>query len=540
MTPKQSNTKLHKLARCRNIDEFKSTNTHPLTVDTNGNTILHLASKYGNIDLVNFLLSNNGRNALNITTSITGMTPLMIAIINHQYDIVKILLDSQPDISVRNSRGMTALQIAVRQKLPSDVIQKFIELLKKLNVPSIRIVLMLERSYCTLKYALNLHDTSLLRILLERQESISYRESSSLIREAMNYTSKASVDNLITLLRYGPGRNIRKVIFFREIGYDVDGFFPSFNASYVKSLTRQLMKANAIDPDFVVYLAKEFSEANQSAVKIWLDCEVHNYVKERYARDLLAHLFGNRRVKAIELTSKLKLDVNGKGSYGYSALHFAVGNDLRENVEFLLNKGADANCKSDLGMTPMFLAYDRKCTKLLLEYGADVQVVDVEGLTILDVNRTVNTHELVIANFAIVEAKGDVVMPYMIEKINGNRRFNKFYVKCRLQIEWMKRRRIFQSITLFDAFIGKPDNIARYVVNKEKGLDFMDWYYECPLIKYYFDILKGKLKRAVRIYKLRCKAAIMISRLIRIWDVEHLVVRKIVQCLSYEDLLVFD
>ena len=85
---------------------------------------------------------------------------------------------------------------------------------------------------------------------------------------------------------------------------------------------------------------------------------------------------------------------------GWTALHFAVENNVLESAEWLLEKGANPNQKDSSGWTPLLLAIDREgdgggqewvksgmfpypadMTELLLKHGANPNVKDNSGKT---------------------------------------------------------------------------------------------------------------------------------------------------------------
>jgi ankyrin repeat protein len=81
------------------------------------------------------------------------------------------------------------------------------------------------------------------------------------------------------------------------------------------------------------------------------------------------------------------VDINGKNPFlGKTALMHASGQGLTEVVEFLLERGADANAKTDEGETALMIASAKRnsnIVKLLLDKGAEVNAKTTYGKTAL-------------------------------------------------------------------------------------------------------------------------------------------------------------
>jgi ankyrin repeat protein len=72
--------------------------------------------------------------------------------------------------------------------------------------------------------------------------------------------------------------------------------------------------------------------------------------------DLFLGAFGWRKYKFAEWLLNQGADVNAPGPRGYTALMFAVKRKEEDTIKFLLRYGADANKKSEDGMSAMKLA----------------------------------------------------------------------------------------------------------------------------------------------------------------------------------------
>ena len=144
-----------------------------------------------------------------------------------------------------------------------------------------------------------------------------------------------------------------------------------------------------------------------------------NYTALLYAADVWARQgigIYDSNYNVAELLVNAKADVNAVNNYGWSPLFFAADNSNSDIVSLLVNNGADINLISDEGITPLLIANDVESIKkkkkttninkannngitpliafsgreispeainILLENGADVNVVDKDGETAL-------------------------------------------------------------------------------------------------------------------------------------------------------------
>ncbi len=82
-------------------------------------------------------------------------------------------------------------------------------------------------------------------------------------------------------------------------------------------------------------------------------------------------------------------DINARDKEkGYTALHWAAKKGLNNDVQWLLDNGADANIINNDGDTPLILAIKEGHTSiasLLIKHGADVDIRNNNGKTAMQV-----------------------------------------------------------------------------------------------------------------------------------------------------------
>jgi len=95
----------------------------------------------------------------------------------------------------------------------------------------------------------------------------------------------------------------------------------------------------------------------------------------------------NGKISEIEAELAKGTDINSKSpNGGFTPLHFAIGIGQAKTAEFLLSKGALPDIKNNEGSTPLMNAITQKkerLVKLLIDYKADVNLADRNGLPII-------------------------------------------------------------------------------------------------------------------------------------------------------------
>ena len=95
----------------------------------------------------------------------------------------------------------------------------------------------------------------------------------------------------------------------------------------------------------------------------------------------------NGKISEIEAELAKGTDINGKSvNGGYTPLLFAVGIGQPKAAEFLLSKGALPDIKNNEGTTALMSAVvqkKEKLVKLLIDYKADINLADRNGLPII-------------------------------------------------------------------------------------------------------------------------------------------------------------
>lgn len=79
--------------------------------DEDGDGILHLAVLANNIDVVKMLLASPKKQTFINSINHNGQTPLHLAVLTNQIEMVECLMSNNADVSIRDSKGNTAIHM---------------------------------------------------------------------------------------------------------------------------------------------------------------------------------------------------------------------------------------------------------------------------------------------------------------------------------------------------------------------------------------------------------------------------------------------
>lgn len=558
--------KVKKLMRQKKNDQLKylieNEETYPKLNDSTGTTLLHLAAKYGNVELMQYSIESGCE--INAKDSF-GTTPLMIATKNIRCKAMKLLLHADADIFTTNLSNEYSLQLVFQRN--NDVYPRVIKLfyakVKSRSSSVEEAAEILLTAGCSLDHAVSIQDSELLRIFLNKED----RFDDPTIRNSISL-SMFMLDsiNLKILLTCGSTTNQRIEAFLynlycltctekfqkKQIRY----YGQSKTLEIARLFASKIIDWKLLDPaddSHLSYIKKIFEKATANILQEILESGIVSYVQNQFNYSVLPYAYGNQNEGVFELLRDKGFESEALwsiGSDGVTALHIAACRSLPNNVKYLLDIGVDPNVVDDRGDTPLMHVLNSsavaerliECINHLLNANANVQIYNKYGSSFMESIPfdNMDISEPILAHLAMLDVTGVSIKQTILAFINKIGNLKNRYETLKQQLEKMKIGKVDGSFSLMTVLTSEPEKIARYVgVNIEKIIATFERdndYRELSL--YYSTKFKNQLDRALKINELRCKAYYLIIENIECLKGYDPVVHQIISNFDFEELLV--
>ncbi len=412
-----------------------------ITICSDWSPLFHLI-KMGSTDLVAKTVASG---KYDINASCNGLTPLHLAIRLKKTKMVKHLLQPplNADPAKRDKKGMNALLFAV-SKIPYEIMkEEIIDLLlahDKVNVDDVD-----EDGQTALHLAAR--DVNIFQKLLERganpnvfdkwgqsplhltvQEGDGNKIINLLLAHDKVMIDHADEDGKTALHLAAYRSNVVAVRKLIEKGanpniIDKEGQSPLHlaanrerNGNVIMDLLLAHSKVKVDDVDGKGQTALHFAayKSNDNVVKYLIDKGANPNIYDKSGRSPL-HVAaqerkGNPIIDLILEAQKVKGigDVNDQIKQGRTALHFAAAYSNEITAEHLINKGANVNCRTNAGLTPLHYA----------ALGAeDMDIIDLllQNINERDIEQYRNDERLFLFARHNLKGLGDAILDRLVE-----------------------------------------------------------------------------------------------------------------------------
>ena len=391
-TTKAEKTSIQALIKQGKIDEAKSfflTKSDINEQDEEGNTVLHAAALMNDEDLVTFLIIKGANKEIK---NYESQTPLMVAIDNDCFESARALTQAKADIFVQDAEGISAIEKALnKNEVYYDIlINEYTVNLRDDNGETIIHYFVKAKNEKALSYALkkeidvdvsdNNNNTPLSIALSDPTDVINARMANDLlIAGAREIGGKTSYfEDAVLSRNYSLTMEDGQTPLHIAISRKHNGI--------VKFLLDNEADLEAQDLNGSTPLHEACRYGNVEAVRDLLEARANVNSQDSLCKTpLLLIIPEQARLEIYKLLIEYKADVNHKDMYGDTILHTAAMINMNTDIlEILFEAGADVNIRNKKGNTALATSIEHNLKNQLeffVNHGADIHAEDSNHIT---------------------------------------------------------------------------------------------------------------------------------------------------------------
>lgn len=374
---------IQEMIRQGKIEEVKSyfsTKADINEQDSDGNSVLHVASLENDADLVTFLLIKGANPEIK---NFESKTPLMMAIENDCYDSIRALTNYNASVFSKNSEGKTTIEIAIEKD----------EIFYDLIINEKTAVQKDENGRTIVHYFVTSKNSKALNFAINKNLPIDEKDNNSVTPLQLALSDPQSYENakMASMLLIAGAAEIKKqlsyfqnAILARNLSLSMeDGQTPLHYASInnhigiVKFLLENNAKINCQNINGSTPLHEACRYGNIEIAKELLKSKADVNAQDGLGKTpILLIIPEENRFQIYKLLIEYNADINHKDFFGDTILHTAAMTKINnDTLELLLNSGADVNIRNKSGNTALATAVEHKLInqiKLLVKHNADI------------------------------------------------------------------------------------------------------------------------------------------------------------------------
>ena len=357
------------------------------------NTAIEISIQYGNLECIKVFLELG----YEINKVIQGeMSLLGIATINNKKDIIKYLIEKGADINLRDGLGFTPIIYSILSD-KVDLLEYYLEGGADINI-------LTNDNHSILYYTIENKNNDFFNILINKNVDLNIisKKGISPLLKACKIKNLYKIEKLLekgAIIDYNTKYSPLKMVIQND-DYDIFDLFIKYGLDLNLEINGISLLVNAIrkkDIVLVRYLIKNGANVN--------------YIDSKNNIPLKIAITETDYTEIVELILNNGFDFMAYKDMKFDLLLLCLNcNNIKKSQELLnifLRFRFDINEKNELGQTLLFSMVYRlmfsnknyKLVKLLLDYGADIEIIDNQGFSLFDIAIQKCSYE--VANFLI-------------------------------------------------------------------------------------------------------------------------------------------
>ncbi|XP_058805875.1 serine/threonine-protein phosphatase 6 regulatory ankyrin repeat subunit A-like [Phymastichus coffea] len=370
-------------------------------------------------------------------------TPLMLAIMHNQTDLVEILLKPiNMNFNDRHFKKLFEIMFNCG-KVRSNIVKLAFQKLKKADDEAIAKLLL--ETKCPLYFALFLNRVEVIKTMIDNGCSVNSKDPLNGNSPLHVAVACGSLNLVQLLLKHNADvnaiNNEGKIPVNRK-----EVYCSREELEILKILVEKKSLLTSRDKSGRMQILKIFQHGNGSAIKIVLRSNIDLNATDSDRNTVIHYTASNAKADIWPMLIKRDFNPNIQNCYGITPLHFvAFKHDLRA-IKLLFEKGANVNNSCVNGVPPLHNLiishrrpghFNKDCIQeFLIEQGANIQYVTKNGHTILNAlnfSQNFTLLDIVVSHLALIEAQDTMIVKTLHRQINSTD-----WVKSSLKIYRLK------------------------------------------------------------------------------------------------------
>ena len=357
--------------------------------DADGNTALHVAARYNDVKMTQFLIDNDA--SLDLKNN-NNETPLLTALKNDSKEVSSLLVGAGADIFARDAERNTALSLAMQKGEAYNDIMISPKTGEATDFDGKTIV----------HYFVITKNEKAVQLCIKKELALSVKDDDGKtpLAYAFENAKDAASIRIASSLILANAEPVRGDFAYFEDAVRIhnmnlrfdDGQTPlhiaaiSGHSGIVSYLVANKASLAVQDSSGSTPLHEAVRYGRADIVKTLLDGGADINAKDRLGKTPILLIIPKPAQKQIyQILIERKADVVAKDSFGDTPLHNATLNSSDEEIlSMLIDSGASCNERNKQGVTPLAIAVERADAaqiKFFAKQGADINAFDNKGLT---------------------------------------------------------------------------------------------------------------------------------------------------------------
>ena len=346
-------------------------------LETKKETSLHAAVKNNDIEHIKVLLKGGlDVNGVDVSmNSYTGLTPLLIAIFEKNFDLVKFLIENKADLNVKSETGITPLFAAAMDR-SLDIVRLLIEKGANVNMKS-------DVGYTPLIGGIMSGNLEIVKILMQNDADVTIQDQDG-YTPLTSAIMSGNLEVVKILIAYGANANLQE-------GMDKKTALMIASEKGFLDIVKYLIEdghsdVNITNPMLSTALILSAKEGELEVVKFLIENGADTIIEAKDGFNALMIAAFEGHLKICKLLIKSTSNIDNQSKDGFNALIWAAFSAKIEIVEYLIGEKAKLNIQDNNGLTALMWASIRghiNIVELLYKYEANIHIQSKDKFTAL-------------------------------------------------------------------------------------------------------------------------------------------------------------